>query len=141
MCRKKGDTVSNFLQEEEPKANYYYKVAVEPDVKISCNDNVNILMDCGASTHIVNDLAQSISFDKDFNPDEHYTELADGSRSNNTALKKGIAKVILQGTYGKAYNTGLENCLYIPSYKQNIFSVHAATEKGVQLSYPIIQVP
>ena len=93
-------------------------------------------MDCGATTHIANDLAQYICVDKDVNPDEHYMELADGSRSNNIARKKGIAKVTLQGTNGMAYNIGLENCLYIPSYKQNIFSVHAATEKGalVELS-------
>ena len=135
VCRKKGDTVSNFLQEEEPKVNYYFKVGVEPNVEISCNDNVNLLVDCGATTHIVNDLAQFICFDKNFNPDEHYIELADGSRSNNIALKKGMAKVTLQGTNGKAYNIGLENCLYIPSYKQNIFSVHAATEKGASVEF------
>ena len=135
VCRKKGDTVSNFSQEEEPKVNYYFKVGVEPNVDISCNDNVNLLVDCGATTHIVNDLAQFICFDKNFNPDEHYIELADGSRSNNIALKKGMAKVTLQGTNGKAYNIGLENCLYIPSYKQNIFSVHAATEKGASVEF------
>ena len=135
VCRKKGDTVSNFSQEEEPKVNYYFKVGVEPNVEISCNDNVNLLVDCGATTHIVNDLAQFICFDKNFNPDEHYIELADGSRSNNIALKKGMAKVTLQGTNGKAYNIGLENCLYIPSYKQNIFSVHAATEKGASVEF------
>ena len=79
VCRKKGDTVSNFSQEEEPKANYYFKVEVEPNVDISCKDNVNLLVDCGATTHIVTDLAQFICYDKDFNPDEHYIELADGS--------------------------------------------------------------
>ena len=135
MCRKKGDTVSNFSQEEEHTVNYYFKVGVEPNVEIPCNENVNLLVDCGATTHIVNDLAQFICFDKDFNADEHYIELADGSSSNNIALKKGIAKVTLQGTNGKAYNIGLENCLYIQSYKQNIFSVHAATEKGASAEF------
>ena len=119
-----------FSQEEEHTVNYYLKLGVEPNVEIPCNENVNLLVDCGATTYIVNDLAQFICFDKDFNPDEHYIELADGSRSNNIALKKGIAKVTLQGTNGKACNIGLEGCLYIPRYKQNIFSVHAATEKG-----------
>ena len=134
VCRKKGDTVSNFSQEEEHTVNYYFKVGIEPNVEIPCNENVNLLVDCGATTHIVNDLAQFICFDKDFNPDEHYIELADGSRSNNIALKKGIAKVTLQGTNGKAYNIGLENCLYIPSNKQNIFSVHAAKGASVEFS-------
>ena len=61
--------------------------------------------------------------------------MADGSRLNNIALKNGIAKVTLQGTNGKACNIGLEGCLYIPRYKQNIFSVHAATEKGASVDF------
>ena len=57
MCRKKGDTVSNFPQEEEHKVNYYFKVGVEPNVEIPCNEHVNLLVDCGDTTHIDNDLA------------------------------------------------------------------------------------
>ena len=131
VCRKKGDTVNNFSQEEEHTVNYYFKVGVEPNVEIPCNENVNRLVDCETTTRIVNDLAQFICFDKDFNSDEHYVEVADSSRSNNITLKKGIAKVALQGTNGKAYNIGLEDCLYIPSYKR----------MELQLSSPIMQVP
>jgi len=135
LCRKKVDTVNNFSQEEEHTVTYCFKVGVEPNVEIPCNENVNLLVDCGATTHIVNDLAQCICFDKDFNPDKHYIALADGSRSNNIALKNGIAKVIVQGKNGKASNIGLENCLHKPSYKQNIFSCHAATEKGASVDF------
>ena len=134
VCRRRSDTVNNISQEEH-EVNYYFKVDVEPHVEISGNDNVNLLVDCGATTQIVNDLSQFICFDKDFNPDEHYIELADGSRSNNIALRKGTAKVTLQSRHGKAYNIGLENCLYIPRYKQTIFSVHAATKKGASVEF------
>ena len=78
-------------------------------------------------------ICQSLPLDEDFNQNEHYIELADGSRSNNVELKKGTAIVSLQDTQGKVYHIGLKKCLYIPSYKQSIFSVPAATENGASV--------
>jgi hypothetical protein len=51
-------------------------------------------VDCGATTHIVHDISKFISFDKQFNPEHHYIELADGSRSNNVTLKRGDAQML-----------------------------------------------
>ena len=65
------------------------------------SDIISLLVDCGATTHIVNDLSKFISLVEDFDPDEHYIELADGSRPNNIALQKGTAKVSWQDTNGK----------------------------------------
>ena len=45
-------------------------------------------------------------------------------------MKKGTAKLYLQDTDGNMHGIYLQNALYAPSYKQNIFSVQAATEKG-----------
>ena len=87
-------------------------------------------MDCGATTHIVHDISKFISFDKQFNPEHHYIELADGSRSNNVTLKRGDANVELCNVDGNVQKALLRNALYVPSYKQNIFSVRAATSRG-----------
>ena len=103
--------MSNIPQEEEQKVNYYFKVGVEPNMEIYSRNNISLLVDCGATTHIVNELSKLIAFDGDVNPYEHYIELADSSRSNNIASKKGTAKDSLQDTNGKFYDIGLENRL------------------------------
>ena len=93
-------------------------------------ENVNLLVDCGATTHIINDESKFLFFEKNFNPNDHSIELADGSRTNNAAMKKGTAKLYLQYTDGNMHGIYLQNALYAPSYKQNIFSVQAATESS-----------
>ena len=67
-----------------------------------------------------------------FAPEKHYIELADGTRSNSVALKRGDVEVTIMDTTGKCVNATLKNALYIPTYPQNIFSVQAATEKVLQ---------
>ena len=71
-----------------------------------------------------------MNFDESFDPNKHFIELADGSKSNNVALKKGTVKVEMRTSDGKRVDAKLENALYVPSYSQDIFSVQAATEKG-----------
>ncbi len=94
-----------------------------------------MLVDCGATTHIINDITKFTSLEERFNPNEHFIELADGSRNNNIALKKGTAEISLQDMSGKCHQVIVENCLYIPSYKENIFSVQAATGKGASVEF------
>ena len=102
-------------------------------------DEVNkcktLLVDCGATAHIVTNDSNFCYVDKDFKPEDHYIELADGTKSNNVALKRGNVKVQLHDECGKVVDTTLENCLYIPSYPQDIFSVQAATEKGARVNF------
>ena len=50
-------------------------------------------------------------------------------------MKKGTAKLYLQDTDGNMHGIYLQNALYAPSYKQNIFSVQAATEKGAIIDF------
>ena len=45
----------------------------------------SLLVDCGATTHIVCDKSKFISFDDPFNPSSHFIKLADGSKPNNIA--------------------------------------------------------
>eukprot|EP00794_Sanderia_malayensis_P008499 gene8499-9408_t len=143
FCRKKSEksSVSKVdLVEKgeskctEEKVDFFFKIGVDPNMELELGD-VNLLVDCGATTHIINDESKFVSFDQAFNPQKHYIELADGSRSNNVALKRGTAKLFLQDTKGNMHGIFLQNALYAPSYKQNIFSVQAATEKGATVDF------
>ena len=75
-----------------------------------------------------------IDFDDDFVPEQHFIELADGRKYNNLALKKVSAKICLD-TSGRLFDSILTNCLYIPSYPENIFSIKAATLRGSSVNF------
>ncbi|PIK39142.1 hypothetical protein BSL78_24019 [Apostichopus japonicus] len=94
-----------------------------------------LMVDCGATSHIITDLSKFVSFDNTFHPENHYMELADGTRENNVALKRGNAQVTLLSTEGKNVESMLEAALYIPSYPQDMFSVKAATNNGATVTF------
>ena len=98
-------------------------------------NNERLLVDCGATTHIFNKDEYFVDEDPTFNPAEHFIELADGSRSNNIALKKGTVIVPMHAESGKMVKVKLENTLYIPTYPQNILSVQAATKRGATIKF------
>ena len=68
-------------------------------------------------------------------PVSHIIELADGSRTLGVASGRGIASIKLCDTKGNLQQVELKNALYVPSYKQDIFSVKAATERGATLTF------
>ena len=92
-------------------------------------ENESLLVDTGATSHIVNDSSKFINFDDNFDPNIHFMELADGSKSN-VVVGKGNAKVKLYDVKGNLHDVMLYNVLYIPSYNQNIFSVSAEVGRG-----------
>ena len=110
-CRKKADTAKIVTEKKadisetnsKDKVNFYFKVELDPNIETVELENVNLLVDCGATTHIINDESKFIFFEKNFNPNDHYIELADGSRTNNVAMKKGTAKLYLQDTDGNMH--------------------------------------
>ena len=51
----------------------------------------NLLVDTGATSHIINDKSKFVNFDEKFDPSNHVIELADGSKAN-VVLGKGNAK-------------------------------------------------
>ncbi|KAJ8046483.1 hypothetical protein HOLleu_05166 [Holothuria leucospilota] len=59
------------------------------DIKMTYEVKGLLLVDCGGTTHTVNDQSKFIRFDDDFKPADHYIELADGKRTNNIAMRKG----------------------------------------------------
>ena len=95
----------------------------------------SLLVDCGATTHIMNDPSKFITFDESFDSSKHFIEVADGRRANNIATKRGTAKTYVVDNSGKCVEIILKNALCIPSYPQDIFSVHAATENGATVTF------
>lgn len=133
-CRKKNDKVKS-MENSDSDHSFAFKVSMKKDDFNSVNKVKGMLVDCGATTHIVNDITKFISFDEHFNPAHHVIELADGTRVNNIALKRGSASISLIDSNGNEQKGILENSLYVPSFEQNIFSVQAATDKGASVEF------
>lgn len=93
-----------------------------------------MLVDTGATSHIVTkDILKRV--DGSFMPAKHYMELADGTRSNNVAMKRGDAEVMLRDMNGRPVKAVLKGALFIPSYPQDIFSVKAAISNGAEIKF------
>lgn len=61
--------------------------------------------------------------------------MADESKANNIAKKRGTILISLLSSEGKSYKIKLENVLYVPSFPQCIFPVQAATPKGAKVNF------
>ena len=138
-CRKKtnrGDQAHKTKDfstnnDNDHHTSYAFKLSDKPTLNTSTHDK--FLVDCGATAHIVTNEENFIYVNPDFVPEQHYIELANGSKSTNVVLKKGTVVVDLRTSSGEIVKVELEDTLYIPSYPQNIFSVNAAIRKGATL--------
>ncbi|XP_063857145.1 uncharacterized protein LOC135098678 [Scylla paramamosain] len=81
--------------------SFVFKVGLRRSETESCVVVNKLMVDCGATTHIINDDSKFVCFDKQFDPERHFIELADGSRTNNLVKKKGDACVTLVDSCGK----------------------------------------
>ena len=54
------------------------------------------MVDTGATSHIIRDIESFKNFDDSFQPDNDFIELADGTKRNWVALKRGDADKISQ---------------------------------------------
>ena len=130
-CRWKDAAKST--QEINDKHSFCFTVTgKDPSINTK---NHSMLVDCGATTHILNDKSMFINFEDNFDAKGHVIELADGSRTNNVVLGKGNAQVVLHDMKGHPHNVMLRNALCVPSYKQDIFSVQAATNAGTTFTF------
>ena len=84
------------------------------------------MVDCGATTHMINDPNKFMTVDESFQPEGHTTKVS------GMAKMRGDAEVCLLDSEGRQVRTRLKQALYIPSFPQNIFSVKAATANGEQ---------
>ena len=95
-----------------------HSFAFKKTVVMSCDDSVmkinnSLLVDCGATSHIVCDENRFECFDQDFDAKSHFIELADGSRSNNVVHARGKATIHVLDSEGKQREISLQNALYI----------------------------
>ena len=129
-CRRKGKNKTDKVkkasgtsgdQDEEVEHSFVFETNAHASERATGKANA-LLVYCGATTHIINDESKFNRVDDNFTPDKHYIELADGTRSNNVALKRGDVEITIMDTTGKLVNASLKNALYIPTYPQNIFS-------------------
>ena len=132
FCRKnisaKSMKHSSRVESPPPDNSYLFKVGVANDVPLdACN---KLLVDCGATAHIITDQSKFINCEPNFESHSYFIELADGSRHNNIVKAKGDALVEISDASGTMHKVMLSNALCIPSYSQDIFSVHAATSNG-----------
>ena len=116
------------------KGNDFLFAIGDTSSKILPSDDT-FLVDSGSTVHIVKDIDKFVKFDKDFNPEQHILELADGSKPTNVVKGRGDVSVCLKDTDGVCHTVKLENVLYIPSFNQNIFSVKSATDRGASVNF------
>ncbi|XP_060907353.1 uncharacterized protein LOC132984488 [Labrus mixtus] len=138
-CRRKTNFKDDAKQtaerqeKHEEEQTFVFKVShnfLPNDIK-----EKGLMVDCGATSHIITEKDKFTTFDESFNPMKHYMELADGSRANNVALKRGDAEVYLQDSNGRLVPVTLKEALFIPTYPQDIFSVKAATSNGAKVVF------
>lgn len=138
-CRRKDkagkDKVSQISDTTEDDHTFSFKVSVSCDTDAGHERTDMLLVDCGATSYIITDESQFVSFDESFRPENHFVELADGTRSNKAALKRGDANVSIVDVNGRRITASLKDALYIPSYPQNIFSLQAATKRGATVTF------
>ena len=60
-----------------------------------------IMVDGGATSHIVNDIGKFKSFDDTFQPESHSRELADGTKCSGIAQRRGTAMIDLLDSAGQ----------------------------------------
>ena len=133
-CRKnKNNNSAKNVNVDEIEDSHIFAMKVSDFDMVSYNDvNVKgLLVDCGATSHIITDKNKFVRFDPDFDSSLHYIELADGSGENNLVYGKGDARVVIKDGDDCAHKVLLKDALCIPNYKQDIFSVRAATDHGV----------
>ena len=97
--------------------------------------NNRLLVDCGATCHIINDEKYSISYDSTFEPEKHFIEVADGRRSNKLAKAKGNAKFTIVDSNGLPQSITLKNAFLAPEFPTSLFSVRAATDNGASIVF------
>lgn len=124
---KKKDKFSN--QSSHASTTFSFMASQEE----SCSKY--LLVDCGETTHIVNSADYFTSFDSEFSADNHYIELADGTRSNELAIARGNAEFRTEDTRGKECRIILRNALLAPTFPACLFSVRAATNAGATISF------
>ena len=102
---------------------------------MSTVETKRIMVDTRATSHIIRDIERLKKFDDSFQPDNHFIELADGTKTNGVALKRGDTEIYLVNANGNMESVTLKGALFILSYPQDICSVKSATANGEAMTF------
>ena len=134
VCRKLKDR-DKAKKAVDDNAEHSFIFKVSDDEMYLAVDNETFLVDSGATTHIVNKDENFIYVGPSFKPEEHFIELADGTRANNIAKKRGTVAISMHTANGNIVQATIGNALFIPTYPQCIFSVQVATKRGATVNF------
>ena len=98
-------------------------------------ESKRIMVDTRATSHIFKDIERFKNFDDSFQPDNHFIEMVDGTKTNGVALKRSNDEICLMNANGTMESFTLKGALFIPSYPQDIFSVKSATVNGATITF------
>ena len=102
--------------------------------EIKSDNPHDILMDTGASVHIICD-KNLFSKLNPFDSETSLLEMADGSKNRNVIEGSGTAKIPVQDIKGNNLNVTLKNALYVPSFNKNIISISLAIKDGYKFNF------
>ena len=83
-----------FFARPQCNHSYAFSMASRDSKQKVCANYPGLLIDTCATSHIVRDDEKFVSFNDDFNADEHTIELADGTQSH-AAKQRGTAKMLI----------------------------------------------
>ena len=130
-CRyKKRETMKAAAEEKD--SLFVFKINDRPQRTV---ESKRIMVDTVATSHIIKDIERFKNFDDSFQPDSHFIELADDTKTNRVALRRGDAEICLVNTNGNMESVTLKGALFIPSYPQDIFSVKSVTANGAVITF------
>ena len=78
--------------------------------------DTNILVDSGASVTILNSRHFFTEIDQNFNSNNTFIEMADGSRRTDVIVARGVANIPLSDINGIQRSITIHNALLIPSF-------------------------
>ena len=95
QCKKQKDFCDN-IRTYSKGQTYFFTLGY--DIVL---DKSNLLVNCRATEYVITDKSKFINFDQNFEPGNHFVELADENRANNIVLKRGNACIYLHGSKGQ----------------------------------------
>ena len=109
LCKKKGerDGARKVVEERDSEEDHFFKTNDRNERSPGSTRMKGIMVDGGATSHIINDIEKFKSFDDTFQPDSHSVELADGTKCSGIAQRRGTATICLLDSAGQQHRAEL----------------------------------
>jgi transposase InsO family protein len=144
LTKKKAENTDSYNTitvdyQPDPDTHFAFTTNTIHADKVKCENfpttQHKLLVDCGATCHIINDRDRFTSYNTNFDPKHHYIQLADGRRSNQLATAKGDAIYTVLDSDGLPHTITLKDALLAPDFPTSLFSVTAATDSGATVTF------